>query len=347
MDFEPTETRRMLRDSLSRYLADRYPINHRNAVAYTAPFHCPERWQELVDIGALHALVPEDQGGFGGSGFDITTLFESLGNALCPEPFLGQAMASRILRDDDLGALLAGELRYAIAGEGPGNDCTAVKQGHNWLLTGRKSVVYGGGLADRIIVPAQFGKDVSLFMIATGHAKVTNYGMIDGGNAADLFLSDTPARLLMHNAGDILRDANDIGALALCAEAVGAMDASAAMLLEYLKTRKQFGRSIGDFQVLQHRMVDLMTEIEQSRSITILAASRVGEDSQSRVVSMAKSLVGRTATLVAEEVIQMHGGIAMTWEHPASHYAKRLVMIDHQLGDTDHHLNRVATDYRA
>jgi alkylation response protein AidB-like acyl-CoA dehydrogenase len=114
------------------------------------------------------------------------------------------------------------------------------------------------------------------------------------------------------------------------------------MLLDHLKTRRQFGRPIGSFQALQHRMVDLRIEIEQARSITILAASRMDTDGQSRGVSMAKSLVGRVARRVAEETIQMHGGIAMTWEHPASHYAKRLVMIDHQLGDADHHLQRVA-----
>lgn len=345
MDFEPTETRRMLRDSLSRYLTDRYPISYRNSVAYSVPFHCPERWQQLVDLGALHALIPEDKGGFGGAGFDITTLFEALGNALCPEPFLGQAMAARMVSGDDLEDLLDGKSRYAVALDDLGGVCTATELDGQWTLTGRKGVVYGGGLADRFVVPAHVGEDIGLFIIDSDRAEISSYGMIDGGNAAEVFLNNAPARLLTLKAQKTLRDAKDIGALALCAEAIGAMDTSAAMLLDYLKTRKQFDRPIGDFQVLQHRMVDLMTEIELSRSITILAASRIGSNLQSRVVSMAKSLVGRTATLVAEELIQMHGGIAMTWEYPASHYAKRLVMIDHQLGDTDHHLQRVAVAY--
>jgi alkylation response protein AidB-like acyl-CoA dehydrogenase len=125
------------------------------------------------------------------------------------------------------------------------------------------------------------------------------------------------------------------------------MEAAFAMLVDYLGTRKQFGQPIGAFQALQHRAVDLRIEIEQARSIVIAAAAEMGTEAQSHRASQAKHLVGRIARQVAEEAIQMHGGIAMTWEYPVSHYAKRLVMIDHQFGDTDHHLERLVAAVQA
>ncbi|MCG6903925.1 MAG: acyl-CoA/acyl-ACP dehydrogenase [Rhodobacter sp.] len=355
MDFQPSDDRRMLRDTLTRFLADRYGFEHRNAVAYSEPYHDPGRWAEMAELGVLHALAPEEWGGIGGAGFDIATVFEALGRALCPEPLLGALMAAWILGAAGAGldSLLSGDTRYALAvdeaGGAQGIESIATFARRNdsgWVLNGRKSVVYGGGSAARLLVAARAGEALGVFLVDSSDAEITRYGMIDGGGAAELYCDNTPAERIVENGESIIRDALDHGALALCAEAVGAMDASAELLLDYLKTRKQFGRAIGEFQVLQHRMVDLMTEIEQARSITVLAASRMGSDGQSRTVSMAKSLIGRVAQQVAEELIQMHGGIAMTWEYPASHYAKRLVMIDHQLGDTDHHLTKVAAEYR-
>jgi len=330
MDFQPTDDRRLLRDTLTRYLAEQYPLSHRNAVAYAAPFHDPAKWTEMVELGLLHALVPEAQGGLGGAGFDITTVFEALGAALCPEPVLSAVMAVQLLGSGDLCPLLSGH-RYGVGL----SEVTA----QNDTLSGRLSVVYGGGVAQTLLVVA----DGALFAVAAKDAKIAAYGMIDGGGAADVFLDNTPAARISDHAN--LVQAMDAGALALCAEAIGAMDTSFALLTDYLKTRKQFGQTIGSFQAVQHRVVDLMTEIEQARSITILAASRFGTDGQSRAVSMAKSLVGRVAQQMSEEMIQLHGGIAMTWEHPASHFAKRLVMIDHRLGNSDAHLTRVASHY--
>ncbi|WP_375551628.1 acyl-CoA dehydrogenase family protein [Rhodophyticola porphyridii] len=355
MDLEVSEDRRMLADSLGRYLSDHYGIEHRNAVAYDAPFHDAQKWRDLAELGVLYALAPEDRGGFGGAGFDVVTVFEQLGRALCPEPVLPQLLATRLLMASgaDLEPLLSGATRYAVAiGEIDApyavEDITteATDSGGGWRLTGRKSVVYGAEAADRILIAARHAGGIGLFEIAPGNADITAYGMIDGGGAGEMFLDKSEAILVAGDAGAMLQDALDWGALALAAEAVGAMDAANAMLIDYLKTRKQFGRPIGGFQALQHRAVDLGIEIEQARSITILAASRMGTQAQSRSVSMAKNLIGRAARLVAEESIQMQGGIAMTWEYPASHYAKRLVMIDHQLGDTEFHLERVMADLR-
>ena len=151
-----------------------------------------------------------------------------------------------------------------------------------------------------------------------------------------------PTRCLLHDGHQVLQHAIDCGLLALAAESLGAMEAAKTATLDYLRTRKQFGVPIGSFQALQHRMADLLLEIEQARSAVINAADRLVADPllRQRTLAAAKYTVGRVGTLVAEESIQLHGGIGMTWELPLAHYAKRLVMIDHQLGDEDQHLTR-------
>ena len=356
MNFDLTEDRQMLADTLNRYLAEQYGIETRNAAAYEAPFHDPEKWSEMAELGIAGALVPEEQGGFGGAGFDIAVVFEALGKGLCPEPFLGTLMAARLLAaaDADLEALVSGETRYAVglgeidAAYDLENVATMAKaSGDGYALNGRKSAVYGGQDADVILVLAKLGDAPAIFSVETSAANVVGYGMIDGGGAAELLLEDTPAQLLLENAAGAVQDAVNAGRLALCAEAVGAMGTTYEVLVDYLKTRKQFGRPIGTFQVLQHRTVDLLTEIEQARSITISAAASLDAEDATLKVAMAKNLVGRAARLVAEEAIQMHGGIAMTWEYSVSHYGKRLVMLDAQLGDTDQCLGEVMQSYAA
>ena len=356
MNFDLTEERQMLADTLRRYIAGSYAVEHRNKVAYDAPYHDPAKWAEMAELGIPGALVTEEAGGFGGAGFDIAVVFEELGRGICPEPFLGTAMASRLLTaaGADQEALVSGETIYAVAmGEvdAPydldGIETEARQSGEAWALSGRKAVVYGGQAAGVFLVAAKAGGKLSLFSVKAEDAQVLPYAMMDGGGAAEVMLDGTPGALLLEDAAAAFEDARNAGIVALCAEAVGAMDVSHAMLLDYLRTRKQFGRPIGTFQVLQHRAVDMLTEIEQARSITIAAAAALDGADASRMASMAKNLIGRAARLNAEESIQMHGGIAMTWEYPGSHYAKRLVMIDAQLGDTDWHLHRIMSGLAA
>lgn len=341
MNFEQFDDRRMVADTLRRYLGDAYGITHRNAVAYDAPFHDPTKWAELAELGIFYALVREDQGGMGGTGFDIVTVFEELGRALCPEPVLGQLLAASLIEDAE--ALMTGT-RYALAvGEidapyDPRDSATTAADGR---LTGRKSVVYGAPTAEVLLVAAQHNDKVALFQVSASDADITGYAMIDGGPAGEVFFDATPAQLIMEDASEALQTALDRGALALCAEALGAMDVVQSMLVDFLRTRTQFGQPIGNFQALQHRAIDLAIEIEQARSIVVLAASAEGTDAFPKRAAQAKHLVGKIARQVSEEAIQMHGGIGITWEYPLSHYAKRLVMIDHQLGDTDWHLERL------
>ncbi|WP_407494226.1 acyl-CoA dehydrogenase family protein [Pseudooceanicola sp. MF1-13] len=347
MNFDLTEDRQMLQDSLRRYLGDKYQIDHRNKVAYAEPFHDPAKWGELTELGALFALAPEEAGGMGGTGFDISVVFEELGRVLCPEPVLGALMASRLMTaaGADQEALLSGETRYAVGlGEvdAPYDMASIQATASGDKVSGRKSIVYGGQAADVFLVAAKEGDSLNVYEVAASDASVTGYAMMDGAGAAEVVLENAPAKLLLEKADEAVQDAINAGIVALCSEAVGAMDVLHKMTVEYLGQRKQFGRPIGTFQVLQHRAVDMLTEIEQSRSIVIKAAAELGGKDASRYCSMAKNLIGRAGRLVAEEAIQLHGGIAMTWEYPGSHYAKRIIMIDAQLGDTDYHLSRVA-----
>jgi alkylation response protein AidB-like acyl-CoA dehydrogenase len=190
---------------------------------------------------------------------------------------------------------------------------------------------------------------LSLFLVEADAPGVRRrgYPLIDGGRGAELTLDAVrvPAQALLGSAGKAhaaLEEALACGLLALAAESLGAMEAAKEATLEYLRTRRQFGVPIGSFQALQHRMADLLLEVEQARSAVINAADALGADRlrRERALSAAKVTVGRVGSLVAEEGIQLHGGIGMTWELPLAHYAKRLVMIDHQLGDEDQHLAR-------
>ena len=175
-----------------------------------------------------------------------------------------------------------------------------------------------------------------------------SYQRFDGGRASELKLDNVPLGegALLGTTADgfaVLGRIFDYALLALASESIGAMDVAKQFTLEYLQTRKQFGVPIGSFQALQHRMADLLLEVEQARSSVINAAAAIDEPesiARSKALAAAKYTVGRIGTLVAEECIQLHGGIGMTWELPFAHYAKRLVMIDHQFGDEDHHLAR-------
>ncbi|MCT9810607.1 acyl-CoA dehydrogenase family protein [Acidovorax sp. Be4] len=369
MNFEHSEDRRMLADTLDRFVAEQYGFETRNAIAYGDVGMAPALWNQFAELGAIGALFPEADGGFGGAGFDVAVVFESLGRGLVVEPFLGALMVGRALvaagteaQKERIASLIDGSAIAALAHDEPGSHyelsrvaTRALRNDGGWKLSGAKAVVVQGEHAQLLLVSARTGGEVdsedgiSLFLVPADAAGVVLRGMgrMDGGRVAEVTLNDVQvgADALLGAEGQgfaTLELAQAWGLLALCAEALGAMEVAKRDTLEYLQTRKQFGVVIGSFQALQHRMADLLLEIEQSRSAVINAAAAMDADrsTRERALSAAKYTIGRIGTLVSEESIQMHGGIGMTWELPLSHYAKRLVMIDHQLGDEDHHLAR-------
>ena len=318
MDFNLIQDQCMVLDILSRYLKDQYPAEHRIKVAYDAPFHDPSKWSKLAELGLFSALAKESVGGLGGTGYDIAVIFEALGKALNCEPILPLVISSRLLGSAgrDQQALLKGERNYAVAISEPDApyditdiSCTATS---DHRLSGRKSTVYGGHIAQIFLVAAKADSTVNLYQVDANDAEVISYGLIDGGGAAEVLFDNTQAEPLIEKATQALTDAMNVGIVAPCAEAVGLMTVSYEMNVDYLRQRKQFGRPIGSSQILQHRAVDMLTEIEQARSITIKAAAELDGKQASGYASMAKNLIGRAGRLVGEEAIQLHGGIAMT-----------------------------------
>jgi alkylation response protein AidB-like acyl-CoA dehydrogenase len=377
MNFEHTEDRRMLADTLGRFVKEQYGFETRDRISKSAQGYSAELWRQFADLGVIGALFSEADGGFGGSGFDIAVVFEQLGRGLVVEPFLASAVlaggaiaaAGTEAQRAQLAEIIAGTRIAAFAHDEPEAhyalacvSTRAKRKGDGWVLDGAKAVVQHGEAANVFVVSARTsgGVDdeagVSLFLVPakTPGLSLRGYPTIDGARAAELTLKGvgvgSDALLGAEGAGhSTLEKAVGTGILALCAEALGAMDAAKTATLEYLQTRKQFGVVIGSFQALQHRMADMLLEIEQARSAVINAAAALDADrvTRERALSAAKVSIGRIGTLVAEESIQMHGGIGMTWELPLAHYAKRLVMIDHQLGDEDHHLQRFISLGRA
>ena len=370
MNFEHTEDRRMLADTLNRFVAEQYGIEPRNHIAYGDTGMDPALWSRFAELGAIGALFPEADGGFGGAGFDVAVVFEALGSGLVVEPFLGALVVGRALglagsaaQKEHIASLIDGSAVAALAHEEPGahyalNRVTtrAVRNGDGWQITGHKAVVLHGDQAQMLLVSARTSgavddeNGISLFLVPADAAGLSRRGMgrIDGGRVAEVTLQNVQvgAGALLGAEGQgfaTLEHAVGWGILAVCAEALGAMDVAKQHTLEYLQTRKQFGVPIGSFQALQHRMADLLLEVEQARSAVINAAAAMDSTDRTereRALSAAKVTMGRIGALVAEESIQLHGGIGMTWELPLSHYAKRLVMVDHQFGDEDHHLAR-------
>lgn len=356
MEFTHTDTRRMLADTIDRYLRDKYPLAARVEAGTAEPGFQPAQYEALAELGVIAALFPEDQGGFGGEGFDIAVVFEELGKRLVNEPVMDNALVPGSIlaaagQSDAVENIIAGAARYALAAEEPQAlyDLTDVETraeaaGDDWALTGAKSVVKYASGCDGFIVSARTDKGVSLFLVGADQVGLRDYVTVDGGRAAELTLDGAAGQLLGdEGAGEaMLQEAADRAILALSAEALGIMQTVREMTIEYLRTRKQFGVVIGKFQALQHRMAEMLLEIEQARSAVINAANALSLSGaeRARIIAAAKYSIGRIGRLVAEESIQMHGGIAMTWEYDLGHFAKRLILIDHEWGDQDFHLAR-------
>jgi alkylation response protein AidB-like acyl-CoA dehydrogenase len=368
MDFNFSDEQQQLRDAVRRYLAQEYAFEARRKIIHGAGTS-PEAWSGFAELGLLGVPVPEAQGGFGANGVDLLVVMEEMGRGLVVEPYFATAvLGAALLRfgggahaDALLPKVADGSLKLAAAlterqsRHELFNVATSAKPGSaGYVINGAKTVVLHGGQADQLIVSARSGggtrdtAGLTLFVLdakAPGIA-ITDYRTIDGMRAADVVLTNVQAGhdAVLGRPGEgyaVLERAAEVAIAALCAEAVGAMEALQEATVEYLKTRKQFGVPIGKFQVLQHRAAECFMEIEQARSLAYLAAVKVDTDDaheRARAIHAAKVRVGRALKFVGQAAIQMHGGMGMTDELNVGHYFKRLTMIEATLGDTDHHL---------
>lgn len=340
MDFTLSDDRRMLADTLERFLADRYDHSTRMKIAGSEAGWSAEMWTEMAELGLIGALFSEDEGGFGGGGEDLSLIFERLGRAMVVEPFLG-ALAAAALSQDQRDDVIAGSLIVAFAHSEAGTAFAPERLRstvENGQITGSKVAVANAEAAEIFVVSAMENGVPALFAVAAGDAVLTPYPLMDGGRGADIRFDAAPAIRLDLPLAALL----DRMLLALSAEALGLMERCKDTTVDYLKTRRQFGVPLSKFQALQHRAVDMVTEIEQTRSAIINAAHHLGTDRSAKYAAAAKYTAAMTARLVSEETIQLHGGIAMTWEYDVSHVAKRLALNAQVMGDEDVHLMRFA-----
>ena len=368
MDFELGTEQEQLRDMLQRFVRKDYAFEARRKIVASPEGFSREVWKSLAELGLLGIGIPEEHGGTGGGAVDTFVVMESLGTGLVVEPYLPSVvLGAGLVRDagtaaqkhEILPAVAGGELRLALAHYEPGGRfdlervaTTAKRSGSGYALNGKKAVVLGGESADKLLVSARegAGKRLSLFLVDAKARGVTRtgYRTRDGHRAADIALDDVTvdASALLGREGEglaLVERAVDRAIAALCAEALGCMDALNAQTLEYLKTRKQFGVAIGTFQVLKHRMADMFIAAAQARSMAYLAAMRADEaDATSRrhAICAAKALVGKSARVVGHGAVQLHGGMGVVDELIVSHYFRRLTAINTTFGDADHHLAR-------
>lgn len=371
MDFDFTDEQRLLGDSVAKLFANRYgDFEKRNVYAKQPDGFDRAVWAEYAEAGLLALPFDEADGGFGGGPVETMIVMEEIGKNLALEPYLPSVVfAGAILRHgapDPVKAaiipkLASGEAMISVAhterqSRYDLNDVTttARRDGDDYLLEGDKTVVIGGDSADRLIVSARLSggrrdrDGIALFLVDARAEGVSRrgYPMQDALRGAEVSFANVRVPASMR-VGDlaVLERAADEAIAAICAEAVGAMEALIAMTVDYMKTRKQFGVAISAFQALQHRAVDMYVAAEQARSMAIFAAlSASGDNARERgeAMAMAKSAVGKAARFVGQQAVQLHGGIGMTMEYKAGHLFKRLTMIDLQFGDADHHLRRLA-----
>ena len=374
MDFSLSDEQQLLKDSVDRFVRENYALaDRRKAVAAEDGFS-RAHWRTMAELGWLGAALPEEYGGIGGGPVETMVIMEGFGRGLVVEPYFASVVlggnlilagGSDALKREILPRLAEGRLHLAFAfAERQSRydlfdvETTARRSGGGFVLNGHKGVVIHGGSADKIVVSARTAGSVrdrngiSLFVVDGDARGVSRrgYQTIDGLRAAEILLENVEAPAgasigAIDHAMPLIDDAARRGIAALAAEAVGIMDAMQSLTNDYLKTRQQFGRPLGKFQALQHRMVDILIACEESRSAALVATLRLDDEDavqRDKAVAAAKVKIGQAAHFVGQSAIQLHGGMGMTDEMHISHYFKRLTLIDTMFGDYAYHLKRYA-----
>ncbi len=371
MDFTYTETQDMVRETLSRFLADTYSFDKRQKMIASDAGRDPAIWQALAqELGMLGAPFAEDHGGLGGGHLENAIVMEEMGKVMAIEPYLqtvvigGGALKAvgGALSDSVIPEIIAGNVIIAFAYAEPQGRydlasvrTSAKKDGAGYILNGHKGVVYAAPWATHLLVTARTGGShrerdgLSLFLIDANLPGIVrrDYPTVDGFRASEVYFENVsiPAEALLGGEGvglPIIEQIVDQAIVAVCAEACGVTEKLHLGTLEYTQQRQQFGQPISRFQVLQHRMVDMFMEVEQSRSMTIMGTLKLDLPAEARMaaVSMCKAKVSRACQFVGQNAVQTHGGIGITQELAIGHYFKRATMIESQFGTTDYHYSR-------
>jgi len=373
VDFSFTEEQTLLRNMVQSFVQDNYDFDARMKIVRSDEGMSREIWQQFAELGLLAAPFSEELGGLDGGPIETMVIMEELGRGLVVEPYLPTVVlcggilsrhGSDAQKDGHLPGIIGGEDIWALAYSepqsrfNPADVLTSAKaDGDGYVLNGTKAVVAAAPWANKLIVSARISGDqrdsdgLGLFIVEKSAAGVStqDYPTVDGNRASEVTLENVAVGgdALVGAAGNglaILEEALDFGIGAVCAEAIGHMKCLNDATVEYCKTRKQFGVPIGSFQVLQHRMVDMFMEYEQSVSMTYMVNMKLveGETERKKAAAGAKVQIGKSGRFVGQEAVQLHGGMGMTEELNVGHYFKRLTVIDTQFGNVDHHLKRFA-----
>ena len=375
MDFSFTEEQSLLQDSVQRFVQNSYEFETRQKLVKTEEGFSRDNWSSFAELGWLALPFAEESGGFGGTAVETMIMMEEFGKGLVVEPYVTtvimagsiiEAGGSTAQKEGVLAEIMAGTKLAAVAYVEPQArfnlaDVTtsAVASDEGYTLNGFKGVVLGGPSADVLVVTArtwgeQRDRDgITLFLVDASAEGISrrDYPTIDGGRASEVTINNVSV-----GAGDMLGEAGaglglleigiNNGILAVCAEAVGAMEVLYKTTVEYCKTREQFGQPIGKFQVLQHRMVDMFMEHEQAKSLLYMAAIRMSEDDDvaaRKAISALKVQVGKGGRFVGQNAIQLHGGMGMTDELNVGHYFKRITAVETLFGNADFHLKQYSS----
>jgi len=371
MNFELSEEQKMIQQSVERFVQENYDLSNRIKISSEDPGYSKEYWSSMAELGWLGLAFDEEDGGFGGNQIDTLVLMEQFGKGLVLEPFLANIVlgggaikrgGSAKLKESIIPSLIDGSLQLtlAYAEEQSRFDlediATAAREDDgNFLLNGKKSMVLNAESADKIIVAArtngsQVDKEgISLFLVDADSEGLEreNFPTVDGLRASEISLNDvkvsTENLIGEKDKGfEILQAVANDAILALAAEAVGAMEVLYKDTVEYTQQREQFDHPLSDFQVLQHRMVDMFMEYEQCKSLLFRATMETVQDPQlsQRTVHALKHLIGKSGIFVGENAVQLHGGMGVTEELRVGHFFKRLLVIDSQFGNADFHLDK-------
>jgi pimeloyl-CoA dehydrogenase small subunit len=374
MDFDLSEEQRLLKESLDRLIGDRYAFEQRRSYGQGTEGWSRKLWAQYAELGLLGLPFEERYGGSAGGPVETMIAMEAFGRALTLEPFLATVvLGGGFLRHgatpeqcaELIPKIADGSLTLAFAHTERHSrydlhdiDTRAVRDGTGWVLDGEKGVVLHGDTADKLVVTARVGggrrdrNGIGVFIVdgkAEGVSR-RGYPTQDGLRAAEIAFAGVrvgPQGVLGEPGAalPLIEHVVDEASAALCAEAVGAMAAMHELTVEYLKTRRQFGREIGSFQILQHRAVDMLIALEQARSMAMFATMMAAEENAAErrnAIAGAKVQIGRSGKFIGQQAIQLHGGIGMTMEYKVGHYFKRVTMIDMMFGDADHHLRELA-----
>lgn len=360
MDFNFSDDQQQLRDAVRKWVDKGYDFERRRHIVSAGGFD-RTAYGELAELGLTALTVPESHGGLGLGAMDTMVVMEELGRGMVLEPLAQAFVASTVLshcapealQQEWLPRIASGQALVVLAQQERKAryrldvceaKAAATPTGH--ALTAMKSIVPAGDQADAFIVPAQLDGQMALFLVERSAAGVTTHGYTtqDGSRAAEVQLVDAAATLITPDGLAALELAVDTGIAALCAEAVGVMDQTLALTVDYMNQRKQFGITIASFQALRHRVADMKMQLELARSMSYYASLKLGAPHEERrcAIARAKVQLGQSMRFVGQQSVQLHGGIGVTDEYIGSHYFKKLTQIEMAYGDTLHHLGEVS-----